>query len=351
MIQTNKAIYILTLFVTSCANPLNPFGNSLFDLETLDEATIHTDKSKDIKIAFHPERQNLHSSHNLKIKISSKKEISPDNVIIVWNKKIVGSGIRKIASTSKENNSIIIKIPTVKLSPDLEHDLIVHYRDNEKIISKAYDKPKCDIGELQAIKSLYPFKVSRIFKHKIEKYALEKKINPSLVSGLIASESSFNPNAVSYAKALGLTQITNIAHAELQDDIPGWNIDKRTRIFPAPVIKSLINLKKITKKSDWRLDIDKSIQGGVGYLEYLIGYWKKFEKTNSLTDEQRTNLILASYNFGPFRIKKYFRRNQNNWLNHKRLKEAKKYTNKIKSYCYHFTNYQGKNYDEKANHF
>ena len=217
--------------------------------------------------------------------------------------------------------------------------------------TKIYSKPKCNINEIFTIQTLNPFNVDENYKNKIEQYAIKRNINPSLVSGLIASESSFNPKAVSYAKALGLTQVTNIAHKQLQANFPKWNIDKRTTIFPAPVVKSLVNLKKITKKNDWRLDIDKSIEGGVEYLNYLVSYWRKSETAQRITSGEKTNLILASYNFGPARIKSYFKKDRKNWLNNQRLKEAKKYTNKIKSYCDHFTNHQGISHDKKAYHF
>ena len=353
--HNTQLIYILSLVVTtSCADPLNPFGNSIRDIgnaNNIDSMKISPD-SNDIEIQFTPKRQNLHNSHDLRILITSKSHrIEEENIRLAWNKKQVTSGIREYAQFKKVRNGVLLTIPSLKLSTLIDNELEIQYQLNDHKVSKIYSKPKCNIDEIFAIQTLNPFNVDENYKNKIEQYAIQRNINPSLVSGLIASESSFNPRAVSYAKALGLTQVTNIAHKQLQSNFPKWNIDKRTAIFPAPVVKSLVNLKKITKKNDWRLDIDKSIEGGVEYLNYLVSYWSKFETSQRITSGEKTNLILASYNFGPARIKSYFKKDRKNWLNNKRLKEAKKYTNKIKSYCDHFTNHQGISHDKKAYHF
>lgn len=54
------------------------------------------------------------------------------------------------------------------------------------------------------MKLLYPQK----YEEYVEKYSAEYGIDPDLLFAVIKTESSFNPNAVSNADAVGLTQIT-----------------------------------------------------------------------------------------------------------------------------------------------
>ncbi len=54
------------------------------------------------------------------------------------------------------------------------------------------------------MKTLYPLK----YTEYVEKYSAEYGVDPKLVYAVIKTESSFNPDAVSYADAAGLTQIT-----------------------------------------------------------------------------------------------------------------------------------------------
>ena len=54
------------------------------------------------------------------------------------------------------------------------------------------------------LKVFYPIKYTEF----VEKYSAEYGIDPELVYAVIKTESSFNPDAVSYADAQGLTQIT-----------------------------------------------------------------------------------------------------------------------------------------------
>ncbi len=54
------------------------------------------------------------------------------------------------------------------------------------------------------MKTLYPMK----YTEYVEKYSAEYGVDPKLVYAVIKTESSFNPDAVSYADAVGLTQIT-----------------------------------------------------------------------------------------------------------------------------------------------
>ena len=49
-----------------------------------------------------------------------------------------------------------------------------------------------------------------------------------------------------------------------------------------------------------------------------------------------TDILLASYNSGAYRVKKSIIKNKEEWLFDKSLNEARKYVMNIKSYCHSF---------------
>lgn len=62
----------------------------------------------------------------------------------------------------------------------------------------------CRVTAESALKVFYPMKYTEF----VEKYSAEYGVEPELVYAVIKTESSFNPDAVSDADAVGLTQIT-----------------------------------------------------------------------------------------------------------------------------------------------
>lgn len=62
----------------------------------------------------------------------------------------------------------------------------------------------CSVTAKTALKIFYPIKYTEF----VEKYSAEYGVEPELVYAVIKTESSFNPDAVSQADAVGLTQIT-----------------------------------------------------------------------------------------------------------------------------------------------
>ncbi|MGB0452174.1 MAG: lytic transglycosylase domain-containing protein [Bacteriovoracaceae bacterium] len=161
-------------------------------------------------------------------------------------------------------------------------------------------------------------------------------INPNFLSALVAQESSFNPKAVSPARALGLTQITPIAVDQLKKTHGlSWKIHPDSRQLSYPELKLAVNMDYIHNQNDWRLDEKKSLLGAMYYIEYLDQYWSKALPVE--VDEQtKTDLLTASYNSGPARIKYLFEQDGDNWKSSSKIKEAIKYYKKVKSYCYSF---------------
>lgn len=100
----------------------------------------------------------------------------------------------------------------------------------------------------------------------IKKYSSELNWDWRLSASLVFQESQFNPNAHSWAGAVGLMQIMPRTGAEL-----GIN-----------------DLE----------DPDKNIKAGFKYLEYLNDFWKD----KIIDPEERIKFVLASYNIGPGHI-------------------------------------------------
>ena len=149
----------------------------------------------------------------------------------------------------------------------------------------------------------YPVK----YKETIVKYADTYAISPRLVASLINEESSFDPNAVSKAGAMGLMQITPST---------GEYIAKKLGVQDY--------------KTEDLFDVDTNIKFGCYYLSYL---------RERFVDEQ---VYLAAYNAGETTV--------SIWLNNKEISSngvtldkipynvTQNYTNKILQGMKHYTN-------------
>lgn len=121
------------------------------------------------------------------------------------------------------------------------------------------------------MKIIYPMK----YTEYVEKYSAEYGIDPNLLYAVIKTESSFNPNAVSQADAVGLTQITPETLEWLQ-----------TKLGEEGKSLSL-------------LDAETSIKYGAFFLSYLLN---EFENADT---------ALAAYHAGRSRV--------NGWLKDKSI--------------------------------
>ncbi|MBI3210513.1 MAG: transglycosylase SLT domain-containing protein [Candidatus Solibacter usitatus] len=109
------------------------------------------------------------------------------------------------------------------------------------------------------------------YREAVERNSRLKSLDPYLVAGLIRQESAFNPNAISVAKAYGLTQVLPTTGRALSRQIGIRNF------APKMLFEPEINLKL-----------------GTLFLTQLLQSWSgKMEE------------VLASYNAGPSRVKKW----------------------------------------------
>ncbi|MCP4911956.1 MAG: lytic transglycosylase domain-containing protein [Oligoflexia bacterium] len=202
--------------------------------------------------------------------------------------------------------------------------------------------PKCNYYDYQPIVKLSPFNPKKQFLGHIKDAAYHEQINPSLLAALIAQESGFNSMAVSHAKAIGLTQVTENAEPHILEDSAHWPQYPKLNQFNVPTIKTLIYLGKVNAQNEWRLNPYLSMRGGAKYLKYLEDYWSsadaKFRIQTHLNSnwDKTSDLILASYNSGPFRVKQELTKYGPDWLNSPKLKEAKKYVSRVRSFCHEF---------------
>jgi len=335
-----------TLFIyTSCAGPYHPFGsnysvsqigNDLLNKSTAKETSDDLDSEN---ITFSPKYQVLHESRNFSIEIKRTKNSNDERVYFYYNNTDITKQVEAISNLEKYSDKLVYKIDKLTLPPVESHNFSVIYKPTPEAnpIGKTYPFPNCDIHDDPLLSSA-KIRARTSVKNALKKISEETKLNSALMAGLIEQESSFNPKAVSWAKAVGLTQITPLAEKQLlenkdYDSYPRWGR------LPASVLKTYIETGKINKHNDWKLDPMQSIKGGFDYLDYISTYWKKPQNVEAFPDqiknnnEELTSIILASYNSGPSRVKRNLLKRGMYWLEARELKEARKYVYKVKSYC------------------
>lgn len=338
----------------SCAGPYHPFG-SQYSVNSL-KSQILTKKIKrsiasedpylysEAKINFSPKYQVLHESRTFSVTIEDKKILNnSSSVEFYYNGLEITSLIESISKVEKNHNSLTYKIKNLTLPAGMKHKFFVAYKSNSISIPivREYPFPNCNIKDKLSLTTDL-MKTNLKTRRAVRDISTINGINPALMAGLIAQESSFNPRAVSWAKAVGLTQITPLAEKQIFEKkqfkaYPSWNR------LPASILKTYIRSGKINSKNDWKLNPTTSIDGGAQYLNYISGFWKRPQNKGAIPDlmnnsEDLTSIILASYNSGPSRVKRRLLTRGTDWLNARDLKEAKKYVFKVKSYCREFSN-------------
>lgn len=343
------------LFV-SCAGPTNPFGSQVW-IDTKYEKIPETTQSYKVENHAHiqsfPQTKLFHTPYDLIVQITDEAKVPKDfRYQVLYNGKILENWWKTERILFDENNPHIVNIVFKNLSllPERDNDIKILYYRSTGAIPVVYNlsPPKCSMDEILKIGSLGDFeKKATLPKDTIENLAIENNINPTLIAGLIAQESAFNPRAISWAKAVGLTQVTPIANKEIIEEKADWPVDKRINQMSYLQLKTRIYMDQINAQTDWRLDKEKSLEGGILFIKRLKQYWSQ-KKTVSLLKKvfknniPWTDIILASYNSGAYRVKKSIKRNHKSWLEDSGLKEAKKYVRKIRSYCYAFSDLDNK---------
>lgn len=342
---------------------MTPFGaKPLFEeAESLNEVTkaenentaIHRgpasfEELNPVKISFSPDRQKLHDKSKLQIMFEDPDGIDVHHIIrFFYDGMEVTDIINKHATKDIQKDKIVYTINDFRLIPERQNDIVVGYRRSplSQIIYKRYQKPICHWRDKLTIKNTYRFRDKLETIKIIENISLIEGVNPNFIAGLVAQESSFNPHAVSIAKAIGLTQVTSLAEEHVLQEHPTWPTYEGLNRYPVPVIKGLILTGKVNHENEWRLNPNYSIRGGIEYMEFIENYWTRDENIAVVEKylggvgqgTKVSDILLASYNSGPYRVKRSIMKKGKKWLRSRNLREARKYVKRVKSYCYHFS--------------
>lgn len=352
---------------SSCAGPTHPWGN--YGLTLPSKKFVPTATLKKINapllgripqqeskatLEFYPKKQNLTELSSFSIVINNKSLIERDfKINLYYNQYDVTDDWIKNSKISFNNEYTKMKIEFegLKLLPSRDHDILVKFQNTPYTKPQyfRYEEPQCSLSAYNPLKQVAPFRrVSHTLTRAIEEISRKNDVNPHFIAGLIAQESAFNPKAVSSAKAIGLTQVTNIAQPHILSAIENhedkkWPTNQAIAEYSVPIIKTMILTGSINPQNEWRLNQRQSIEGGISYLKYLESYWLAPENRSLIYKYYGDNmdvlneLILASYNSGAYRVKMAMKKYGRSWrTDAEDLGEARKYIKRINSYCEHF---------------
>lgn len=342
-----KKCYLILFFYTiGCVGPTTPFGavNDIFPKAT-DITNGKNTKDSPVKIIFKPQKQVLHDKNNFIVEIKDKNKI-PDskdiklfyNTLDVTEQFLAQSEIKK----SVKDKTLQLSFNNLRLKILDENNIRMFYRSTDENYVSSFEAPTCDLIEDKDVRVIKGFQPPDEYLTWVHEISRRSKMNPSFLTGIVAQESSFNPKAVSSAKALGLTQITPLAEEQINSGKKDWPRRDISSLSYSE-LKTQVMSGEINEKTDWRLSPRHSLEGGAEYIQYLRTYWKSDDNIKlikNLPGDEQINLskiILASYNSGPARVKNSIQSRGDKWLEDTSLKEARKYIKLVFSYCYHFS--------------
>jgi soluble lytic murein transglycosylase-like protein len=245
----------------------------------------------------------------------------------------------------RDQAKLIIEYPRVRLGADAEHLIEVAYQNSFGGYARAlYEPPVCYAFKQERVEQVGNFAPSQKLLQTIDRVSSEDGFNPAFSTGLIAQESGFNPRALSWARALGLTQVTPTAEEEILQSKKDFPRYPGLNDVPLGWEKAMIVSGKVNSKNEWRLNQEQSVEGGLEYAKILAKRWGSPENTAKIRgtfhdpDKAYTQLILASYQSGYARVSAALARDGVNWLKDPDLNEARKYVNRISSFCHSFSN-------------
>lgn len=342
----------LSFFVCGCAGPMTPFGaiHGFAPKAKLLLERILPGRDQEARVRFYPRRQVLHTAGKFSIEIEDAKGIPKDfKLTLIYNGEDVSRQFLARAERvyADGDTKLVLTSKSLRLPAGRQNDISVSYqrdRDSNTVISRL-DPPTCSAFAVrQELADTGQFKPPARVIASINRYSGQRNLNPYFVAGLIAQESAFDPRAISRSKALGLTQITSLGEGEVVKKFTDWPRHPDLENMSVPALRMAILRGKINARNEWRLDPERSVEGGIEYLSYLSDYWSKPDKRLQLVkhldidDEVLSEVMLASYNSGASRVSEAIDRRGRDWLQDEELGEARKYVRRVNSYCDHFMN-------------
>jgi hypothetical protein len=347
---------LIALGTCGCAGPTTPLGAVWaftpaqakgIDVETLLRESLVSARGPHILTS--PTRQVLHTTSPLKILIKDPEgDLANFSFIVRYNGLDVSRSFTQRSRFKQQwdRKTLVVDNPGVKLSAEDFHQIEFFYRNSEGQLARAkFEPPTCSAFDVKrSVRTTGEFHPTGKLLGMINRYTRDEKLSPAFFTALIAQESGFDPTVVSWAKAMGLTQVTSLAETEILKNFKDWprypGIDQMT----SAKVKYLILRGSMSSQNEWRLDNEKSIRGGLAYVKILAERWnspENIERIKVISAEDpivlQTQLILASYNSGYSRVKQAVDTLGKDWMKSPELGEARKYVNRIFSYCNHFS--------------
>ncbi|MEW6489517.1 MAG: transglycosylase SLT domain-containing protein [Thermodesulfobacteriota bacterium] len=238
-----------------------------------------------------------------------------------------------------DREALLLEMPHLRLPPLDDHEIVVEYTPAQgRPLAARYPFPAVrDLGAEEALAGTDPFSVSPRVLEAVFEASRHYRLNPVLLAALIAQESSFNPHAVSKAKAIGLTQVTHLAERDIAPAFPHWPRYPGIERLSRSRLRALIP-QAVHGGNEWRLDPVKSVWGGAHYLAYLRTRLTHERNRPKLglggEDEDRilAEACLAAYNSGLTRTLSWLSRHRGQWLDQDDAREARRYVRKILSF-------------------
>jgi Transglycosylase SLT domain len=328
--------------------PTTPFG-AINSFTLISKTTLQSEeitKKSPIQIRFLPKRQVLHGKSDLVVEIHDREKIPAlTSVKVFFNSvDVTDTFLSNVDVKNRIKEQILeIEFKDVRLKLLDDNQIKIGYQKEDSLYVSQFNSPTCDFFDTKPINNIQGFSPPNEYILWMNDIARKHKFNPNLLTGIVAQESSFDPKAISWAKAIGLTQMTSLAEEQIRVEDKQWPQTREISSLNYVQLKQKISTGELNEENEWRLHPHKSLQGGAEYIAYLHKYWtleenqlwlKKLPGDPNIVLSQ---VILASYNSGPSRVKSAIISDNEQWIKKPELKEAFKYINKVFSYCYHFS--------------
>jgi hypothetical protein len=335
--------------LVGCAGPMTPFGAVGVLPKASDTEDTATLSKQGPRVRFTPDRQVLHTASNFSVIIEDPEGV-PNDFKLTVNYNGIDVSRQFLAHAEWTNVDPIgheVRLTTkfLRLLPTRDNKVKVKYWHSpaSQPVVAQYLPPVCSaFTASQMVFSVPDFDAPLAVLQLINQNANRAKLNPYFIAALVAQESGFDPQALSYSKAIGLTQVTSLGESEIIKRGGDWPRYPGLGEMPLPFLKLAILNGRINGGNEWRLDPALSIAGGVEYLNYLSEYWGKREKRAQVekrlgpSETALSEVILASYNSGASRVSDALEAHGLDYLQDEELGEARKYVRRVVSYCDHF---------------